>query len=161
MINVFLSLATYKHTWVKTFFSSTRTQGPFIFKRIMDLQEAHHSNYKLVLCAQTSCCRWDSLRRRSRTRWWTRSTMMWWLHICYWTIGTLRYTVSLSHLHLTHILCQLLLVCAVSLHLSDLCCFFPSAGWRWHQAPARKWCKQHKRPLPASQGTMRTHNVFC
>lgn len=29
-------------------------------------------------------------------------------------------------------------------------CFF-SAGWNWHQAPARKWCKQHKRPLPTSQ----------
>lgn len=99
MINAFLSLATHRHTWVQVFFSSTHTQRPFILRRIMDLQEAHHSNYKLVLCVQTSCCRWDSLRRRSRTRWWTRSTMMWWLHICYWTIGTLRYAVSFSHIH--------------------------------------------------------------
>lgn len=87
----------HRHTWVQMF--STQTQGWFILRRIMDLQEAHHCNYKLVLCVQTSCCRWDSHRRRSRTRWWTRSTMMWWLHICYWTIGTLRYSVSFSHLH--------------------------------------------------------------
>lgn len=84
----------------------------------MDLQEAQHSNYKLVLCVQTSCCRWDSLRRRSRTRWWTRSTMMWWLHICYWTIGTLRYPDSFSYLHAFILSCQLLLVSQSSLSYS-------------------------------------------
>lgn len=52
---------------------------------------AHRSIYNMVLLyVQTSCCRWDSLRRRSRTRWWTRSTTTWWPHTCFWTIGTLR-----------------------------------------------------------------------
>lgn len=87
MTNVFHYLATHRHTWVQMFFS-----------KIFILQASQDSNCKLVVCVQTSCCRWDSLRRRSRTHWWTRSTMMWWLHICYWTIGTLRYTLSFSHL---------------------------------------------------------------
>lgn len=79
-----------------------------ILKRIMDLQETQHSNYILVLGIQTLCCRWDSPRRRSRTRWWIRSTMMWWLHICYWTIGTLRYTVLTTSF--SAVPCLLLLV---------------------------------------------------
>lgn len=102
VINSFFFLTTHRYTWVQMFLSSTHTEGSFILKRIMDLQETQHSNYKLILGMQTSCCRWDSPRRRSRTRWWIRSTMMWWLHICYWTIGTLRYTVLTP---------QLLLVC--------------------------------------------------
>lgn len=49
---------------------------------------------------QISCCRWDSLRRKSRTHWWTRSTTMWWLRTCYWTTGTPRYTFCLpTHTH--------------------------------------------------------------
>lgn len=51
----------------------------------------------LSVCVQISCCRWDSPRRKSRTHWWTRSIMMWWLHTCCWIIGTLRFTALFFH----------------------------------------------------------------
>lgn len=42
---------------------------------------------------QISCCRWATLRRRSRTRSSTKNTMKSWPHIYYWITGTLRYKV--------------------------------------------------------------------
>lgn len=47
-------------------------------------------------------------------------------------------------------------ICSWDTHMKSYC-FSSSAGWRLHQAPARKWCKHHKRPLPATQGTMITY----
>lgn len=93
-------------------------------------------NYKLlVLCVQTLCCRWDFLRRRSRNPWWARGTMMWWLHTCCWTIGTLRYTAS--HYYTPSFYVQLmicdhlkLLMCVFLIHAYYELFFFFLLSWK-------------------------------
>lgn len=58
--------ATPKPVYILSFSSSSF----LIFRSYIKLVSAHRSIYNMVLLyVQTSCCRWDFLRRRSRTRW--------------------------------------------------------------------------------------------